>query len=680
MRKVRKIGHAFRRRQVTRVDSQPVIRARSEQGQKQAPATALASRTTSAIATEAGNSLTVFSTPAFDALKTCVHAVHATEDHTEKLLAACPLTAEGIDNSVQQLAGHYENLQELLLRLGQEAETVAADFPDSRETLLARQLENDLRKQLAAIEDRIRILTVRRDSHPGSVHHLLKSRLNHIATATNSVIMALEKPDIPSSRERALESLLTRLLDKQTELSTSLASASRSAPASQKDIVRLKQFPRRLVHLLQEHGVGADLNSHKHALADAANRRHWDISESPIHFQYKGGYHRFTETVTPASKLELPDEWQGRKTAQGIFVSPYQTEGISSHSTRETSHAVNLNTSCLKNDKGEVIFQAVRHAVHCPYGHPADSQARTIGAFRRAEESAVAALTLHPEKMKTALNGEEVELVLTSSSLLTPDVFRHAAGSSEGDEQAMLQAQVAAWQMLNERKTLPVRLPSGEVREVKVKIHALPFNFGLNMFAQGATAPVTGGWGASDAINNEGLNLLIGPMTDGTSVHGGLAGSYLAKLQKEDPVHPDIQIIGELVAQIREIYSHNRHHSTEGGAAKLASRVMVLTHLIGGTPLVNCKSAKDRTAMAMADAEWLMTRIRLNGAVPDPQSISPADKQLFLEFAVQGNHLRIQEMNSGSPGFKVDKVILESYIDRPEDLEYLRGLSEAVLA
>ena len=74
-----------------------------------------------------------------------------------------------------------------------------------------------------------------------------------------------------------------------------------------------------------------------------------------------------------------------------------------------------------------------------------------------------------------------------------------------------------------------------------------------------------------------------------------------------------------------------------------------------------------------------MTRIRLNGVVPDPQSISPADKQLFLEFAVQGNHLRIQEMNSGSPGFKVDRIILESYIERPEDLEYLRGLSEAAL-
>ena len=380
--------------------------------------------------------VTVFTAPWFDALKTCVHTVQARESYTDKLLTACPLTASDIDQSVEQLANHYESLQEMLLRLRQETEKVETEFPNSQEIFYARKLEKDLDKQLTAIEDRIKILSDRKHNHPGSIHHLLKTRLNHIATATNAVIRALELSDGNPRRETALNNLFGQLLDKQTELSQRLAAASLSVPASQVEILKLKQFSKKLVHLLQEHGIDVDLNSHKHALADAANHQAWEVSEKPIHFQYNGHYHQFTETVTPASKLELTDEHlpehlRGQASDKGVFIRPYQTAGISSHSTRETGHAVNLNTSTLKNDEGDVIFQAVRHAVHCPYGHPENSQARTVGAFRRAEESAVVALTLHPDKMKTALNGEEVELVLTSSSLLTPDVFRHAAEAAK---------------------------------------------------------------------------------------------------------------------------------------------------------------------------------------------------------------------------------------------------------
>ena len=107
---------------------------------------------------------------------------------------------------------------------------------------------------------------------------------------------------------------------------------------------------------------------------------------------------------------------------------------------------------------------------------------------------------------------------------------------------------------------------------------------------------------------------------------------------------------------------------------------MALTHMIGGTPLVNCKSAKDRTALAVTDAEWLMTRMRLTGKVPEPNELTPSEQRLFLEFALQGNHLKIQETNSGSPGFKIDSAVLEAYLEDPEWRAYLKGLSDAVLA
>ena len=88
------------------------------------------------------------------------------------------------------------------------------------------------------------------------------------------------------------------------------------------------------------------------------------------------------------------------------FQTSYDLAGISSHSSHETKHAVNLNSSRLVDDNGDTVFQCVRHAVHSPYGYPESSIEREEGAFRRAEESAVAALHLNPEKMRAALEGK----------------------------------------------------------------------------------------------------------------------------------------------------------------------------------------------------------------------------------------------------------------------------------
>ena len=238
--------------------------------------------------------------------------------------------------------------------------------------------------------------------------------------------------------------------------------------------------------------------------------------------------------------------------------------------------------------------------------------------------------------------------------------------------------QVHALHALGERGTLPIRLPSGEIKQVRIKLHVAPLNFGLNKFSLGPTSGVTGGWGPSDQLNENGLEKLIG-LDVGINPES-LASKKLAELKAQTPPHPDIPLIENLVSQIRQLYQQNQHHNTIGGAAKMASRIMVLTQLLGGTPLVNCKSGKDRTALALTDAEWLITRMRLTGEVPASTAISPMDEELFKEFALQGNHLTIQELNSGAPGFKLDPMVLASYISDPEVLEYLRGLGDAVPA
>ena len=78
------------------------------------------------------------------------------------------------------------------------------------------------------------------------------------------------------------------------------------------------------MHALQKQGVGISLDSHKHALAHIADLGDWDVSEKAVHFQYQGQYHRFAETVTPASQMQLtaahlPEALQGEETGNGIF-------------------------------------------------------------------------------------------------------------------------------------------------------------------------------------------------------------------------------------------------------------------------------------------------------------------------------------------------------------------------
>ena len=645
----------------------------------------LSERSASPVGQDSARPPSMFSETQFDKLQSIINRINGTEATSNRLLESSPLKSADIDKTIRELESQHSSLVELFGKLELETAVQGHGHPEAMEISYALQTEYDLRKTMRACHDRIKVLKERQNSHPSSEYFLVKAQLSHYRAATHSVIMTLEKTGLSAKKKGTLNGLLERLLEKQTRLERLLETASHSEPTSKTAIQKLKHLPKKLVHSLQQQSVDIDLDSHKHNQAEIANQQKWEISERPIHFQYQNEYHRYTETVTPANKLRLtdehlPDDLKGQTSDQGIFPTPYETEGISCHSITEAQHAVNMNTTCLRDDSGKVIFQAVRHAVHSPYGLPKGSKERSEGAFRKAQESALAALYLQPEKMQAALQGDEVELLMTSSSTLTPDVFRHAAGKNASDEKAMLQDQIAAFEQLDKIATLPVRLPSGETRELKVRISTIPFNFGVNKFAVGRTAPVTGGWDPSNRTNDNGFKRLIGQLADDSSVHGGEVGKYLDRLQEKEPDHPDIKIIKQLVSQIRRRYNRKEHRTTKGGAAKMTGSIMVLTHLIGGTPLVNCKSAKDRTALATSHAEWLMTKIRQIGRVPDMDAISPTDKRLFMEFALQGNHLKIQEQNSGSPGFKVDREVLASYIDDPDGQDYLRGLSAAVLA
>lgn len=625
-------------------------------------------------------SVNLFRDPAFRELGAALNQIQTVKDQSVRLMSKTPVTTTDIQNVRAQLDQQRTELSQLRSKVELEFAKLNSDHADAPELTLALEAEKQLSELIVSCVDRAAILEKRQNSTPSSVFHQRQALQKQYQAAIK--LLSRNLPESVANKDPRSQ-LLAQLQQEETELQQQLSHASKGAPCSAAEVRQLKILPKRLVERIGISGVNVRESDLKHVQAQQSNDQHWDKSVNPVHFSYHGQYHRFTETSTPASKLALPvaalpEAQQGVEVSEGIFAKPYPSEGISCHCATETDHATNLHTVQLADEKGDTVFQAVRHGVMSPYGYKPGSQERTDGALHRAEEAALSALQLHPDKLESALNDQEVELILTSSSLLTPDFFRHKAGNAEKDEQAMLTDQANALNQLSRRGTIPVKLPSGDIKQLKVKLQVVPLNFGLNKFSLGATAGVTGGWGPSDRLNKDGLKKLIG-LDVGLNPES-VTGKRLAELQAQKPPHPDIPLIEELTHQIRQLYHQNQHHNTVGGAAKLASRVMVLTHLLGGTPLVNCKSGKDRTALALTDAEWLVTRMRLTGKVPEPTTVSPMDEQLFMEFALQGSHLKIQELNSGAPGFKLDPMVLASYISDPEALAYLRGLGDAVPA
>ena len=675
---LKRIGNWLGGREVYQVDAKPHEGLKQEPGSyRHLPDTDLSTRSTNPVDAhpQVGTTRSITAH-----LYQVITQIDAIDNPTRRLLEECPFSPSNIRSTISTMDSKKQELVSLKQTLHEEIATLANASP---ELTLATEQSARISKLLTSLENRQQVLQERLNEHPCSVQNLMESHATHLEAACHSIRLELKKQVVPNRRQ--MKALLVDLQQEQGDIRNNMKSTQPSEVVRKHQIAELKRMPRQLVQKLRSYGVHTDLNTHKHTLTAMANRKPWPVSTKAIGFHYNGQFREFTQTVTPASQMTLSEQHMPKPIPEavypkGIFKEAYQTEGLSSHSTHETKHAVNLNTSVLKSSDGKVMFHAVRHAVHSPYGYSPGDERRKEGALQRAEESAVAALQLHPEKMKKALSGEAVDLVLTSSSLLTPDFFRHAAKSRSSDEYAMLQDQVRAWTMLREQKTLPVRIPGGEIVDVPVNIKVVPFNFGVNKFSVGKTARITGGWGYSDSINQMGLKQLIGPLTRSvtreSSIHGGIVGDFLQK----NPGHSDTQIIGELVEQIREINQSKGYRSSKGGAAKMAARVMVLTHLIDGTPLVNCKSAKDRTALAVADAERLMTQIRVTGHVPSHQTMSAEDKRLFKEFASQGNHFKIQNDNSGAPGFKIDNEVMVSYVDTPEEAAYLQGLSSAVLS
>ena len=324
-----------------------------------------------------------------------------------------------------------------------------------------------------------------------------------------------------------------------------------------------------------------------------------------------------------------------------------------------------------------------------------------------ASEMAVAALVADPDKLQRALDGKTVDVALSSISVLTPDSLRNLAGKAKADERTMLNHQAAALGQLANRNPVELRVrdADGELHTVNVNVRLRQFNFGVNAGAVGRAraGPVSipsqtpgwrnlMGWGFAMERNNPQLQQLFGEAN--ANELGGDVGDrlflmrreaeqltgelddiddYIAMQEGEDThdldeeaaalraqlasVNKRIETLDSAARQAKAIWASNDYRAGGGDPFKMVSRLALVGHLMGETPLFNCKSGKDRTGQLDAEVKFLAAAAdESGGSVPAPDESMEAWRPVRNEFVFNTGNLEMQRLNTGLPGYKLKDV------------------------
>ena len=329
--------------------------------------------------------------------------------------------------------------------------------------------------------------------------------------------------------------------------------------------------------------------------------------------------------IVPSEKLgSAPGSSRG---PIGDFY-PSEIGGYMCH-TADTDHAVNLSVSGLtvKGPSGnpELAFCGVRHGVHCAWEI---RDANAPANFPPAGPDRTPVFTID----------------MVSVSLLTPDTARHAFKSgSSSDERRMLVEQTAAWNDVAQHGVTFTF--QGQTIHVMPRIRT--FNFGVNAGAVRASviAPKAfGGWDLSDSMNESALYDLLKDASD-----------YL----RANPALPQERkdAISTLMQQCAHVFNAHGERRDSNDAYKVAARVAVLAHLIGGMPCWNCKSGKDRTCEMDVECKFLAALIARGEPIPEPGAPLTRDQTgLFRTIAYEGGNFEVQKANTGFAGFKTGGV------------------------
>ncbi len=463
-----------------------------------------------------------------------------------------------------------------------------------------------------------------------------------------------------------------------------------------------------------EGGDILDRITHQRRLA--LNEQPWGSIKATIPVKHEGRDATLTSEMVPQSKL-------------GHTFDDLNGGGCNCHMAQNYDHCPNVwLTRATKN--GKKLFEAVRHGVMSAYDivprkllKKSDaelgkmvkdlllpdvdhvtakkmvpdivSQVRTSKKFakeiagrmraaaaeRRALDVVKTALVSDPDKLQRAIDGQIVELPLSSISLLTP-----SKAVKDNAETRMMTDQIGALKSLSDKPEVKIQVmdEQGVAHTVTVRVKARAFNFGVNIFALdfgpakgsgSAAANLINGWHHAAPYNDAAMKDLLGTKADRKAGIGGDVAAWLRITQASEETKSHVET---LARQIAEIYDSGSYRSAGHEPYKLVKRLAMLSYLMGETTCFNCKSGKDRTGMMDSEMKWFASEIATTGRIPEPdQRRPPEEQQSFFGVMMKGGNSYVQNKNTGAPGSKLDMPLLGEQFGEG-NFPDSKGISKAV--
>ena len=394
----------------------------------------------------------------------------------------------------------------------------------------------------------------------------------------------------------------------------------------------------------------------ENTLSQVLNKEPWPTLITKINTPKGQSYFNL---LTPASQMKADNN------EVSLFKYPNDFNGISSRSnTLLHPHAVNLWSTELADDKGQTIFEGIRHGVLASSDIESPEEKERVQKEKVMEVFTSAFFLKYKTEIEEYIQKKktdpttripEFDLKITSTSLMTLKNIKIGSLVNEREE------------TLNTDQINALKEGSDNIKSIDIAGHSFPVNIDICSFSAPVNELAIGrftllnhsGWPKTKALNQEAFKTFFGEDgIDGAEEKAGWVQKAIIKLrnaegtqEEKDKNNIKINKIEVLAREIKRINYLNLDKKLDADLFKLSKRLVLLTHLIDATPLFNCKSGKDRTAALDSEVKALAAQMH-----QQTQSGSKAETSVTLEnlqaFYTDPANGRIQQLNYSIAGNK----------------------------